>query len=233
MPAELLKELEEERRLELLSRPKSVSEELTTYIEKFEELQNRFKIGSKMMLTTEDSALFNQHILEVVALLREALGDKNTYVTAIYVDKNNDRAEYPPSMDCVQKITATIRAAQTDIKRKEYLHFNKSFPRLKPDAPAQPEVIKKEIVDITFWDIFKLPLGKLTAIITVLVAIIGGAYYLGYNVKTWQTDKSLYELNKENQQLKEKVEKLEKQIPKAPVPAPATVPVPPKAGASK
>lgn len=195
------------------SKPKSVSDELLEYADVFEDICNRFIEGSRNLhLSTKDEAFFRQKLFEVISVIKENLGEKNLYTGNMINAVNSGSGQFGPSLHCVQSVRGLILAAEKEVKRKE---VGKEENREVSMAPLNDsKVPDPRMENLSLRDLTRLlPIPKLVGLGTVLFALLATSFYSGFNVRTWQTDKALYDLNKENRELKERLDKLQKLQP--------------------
>jgi len=198
------------------SKPKSVSDELLEYADILGSICNRFIEGNRNLhLSTKDEAFFRQQLFEVISVIKESLGEKNLYTGNMINAVNSGSGQFGPSLHCVQSVRGLILAAQKEVKRKEISKDeNRDVAMVSSNASKAPDLSSSSLENVSLRDLIKLlPIQKLVGLGTVLFALLATSFYFGFNVRTWQTDKALYDLNKENRELKGKLEKLQKQIP--------------------
>lgn len=198
------------------STPKSVSDELLVYADVFENICNRFIEGNRNLhLSTENEAFFSQKLFEVVSVIKESLGEKNIYTGNMINAVNSGSGQFGPSLQCVQSVRSLILAAQKEVKRKELSKDqDREIAMVASNASKAPDTSSSSIENLSLVDLYKLlPIKKLFGLGTALFALLAASFYFGFNVRTWQTDKAMYDLNKENRDLKEKLDKLQKQKP--------------------
>jgi hypothetical protein len=198
------------------TKPKAISDELLGYADVFESICNRFIEGNRNLhLATNDEAFFRQKLFEVISVIKESLGEKNLYTGNMISAVNAGSGQFGPSLHCVQSVRGLILAAQKEVKRKELSKEEKQEADMISSNDSKAiDLSSSKIENLPLRDLIKLlSIPKLVGLGTFLFALLATSFYFGYNVRTWQTDKALYDLNKENRELKERLDKLLRQQP--------------------